>query len=162
MQKKKEKIFQVRMLFLSVTLRSDSPLCFWGLCKIHLEPVLYTSSLKPLKFTEISLNSQALHSLQKYSLGVSTCNEGIFNSKAEAFQLLITGELDPHETARWCNQARVLAPTEAVDEWREPKWSVTDFDVIEAALEWWLDVVILIKSQLNPLSRESFGEQGSG
>lgn len=93
-----------------------------------------------------------------YSLGALTCNEGVLNAEAKAFQLLIAGELDPHETSCRCNQAWVLSPTEAINERREPKWPVTDFDVIEAALEWWLDVVIFIKSQLNPLSRQSFGE----
>lgn len=93
---------------------------------------------------------------------ICTCNEGILDSKAEAFQLLIAGKLDPHETARGRNQARVLAPAETIDERRESKWPVADFDVIEAALERRLDVVILIKSQLNPLSRESLGEQRSG
>lgn len=74
-------------------------------------------------------------SLQIYSLGVPTSNEGVFNAETKAFQLLVTGELDPHETPRRCNQARVLSPTEAINERREAKWPITDFDVIEAALE---------------------------
>lgn len=96
------------------------------------------------------------------NVGVPTCNEGVLDAEAKAFELLVAGELDPHEAPRRCNQARVLSPTEAVNERREPKWPVADFDVVEAALEWWLDVVILIKRQLNPLSRKSFGGQESG
>lgn len=103
-----------------------------------------------------------LQSLQHTVWAAPTCNKGVLDAEAKAFQLLITAELDPHETPRRCNQARVLSPTEAINEWWEPKWPIADFDMIEAALEWWLDVVILIKSQLNPLSRERFGEQVSG
>lgn len=94
--------------------------------------------------------------------GVPTCDEGVLDAETKAFQLLVADELDPHEPSRWCDQARVLSPTEAVNEWREPKWPITDFNVIEAALKWWLDVIVLIKSQLNPLSGERCGEQGSG
>lgn len=72
----------------------------------------------------------------KYTVwGVPTCNEGVLDAEAKAFQLLVASELDPHETSRRCNQARVLSPTEAINERREPKWPITDFDVIEAALE---------------------------
>lgn len=70
-----------------------------------------------------------------YSLSSFTCNEGVLNAKAKAFQLLIAGELNPHEASRRCDQTGVLSPTEAVNEWREPKWPIADFDVIEAALE---------------------------
>lgn len=91
-----------------------------------------------------------------------TCNKGVLDAKAEAFQLLVTGELDPHETPRGCNEARILPTTEAINERREPKRPIAYFDVIKAALERWLDVVIFVKSQLNPLSRESFGKQGRG
>lgn len=30
----------------------------------------------------------------------STCNEGVLNAEAQAFQLLVAGELDPHEAPR--------------------------------------------------------------
>lgn len=76
-----------------------------------------------------------LHSLQIYSLGVPTCNEGVLDAEAKALKLLVAGELDPHETPRRRDQAWVFSPTEAINEWREPKWPITDFDVIEAALE---------------------------
>jgi len=89
-----------------------------------------------------------------------TCNEGVFDAEAEAFQLLITGELDPHETSCGSDQAWILSPTETIDKRREPKWTIAYFNVIKAALERRLDVVILIKSQLNPLSWKGFGKQG--
>lgn len=86
-----------------------------------------------------------------------TSDEGVFDAEAEAFQLFVTGELDPHETSRWRNQAWILSTTEAVNKRGEPKGSITDLDVIEAALKGGLDVVILVKRQLNPLSGEGFG-----
>lgn len=48
--------------------------------------------------------------------GVPTCNEGVLDAEAEALQLLVAGELDPHEASRGRDQARVLPPAEAVDE----------------------------------------------
>lgn len=92
-------------------------------------------------------------------MSVSTCNEGVLDAEAKALQLLVTGKLDPHETSRRRDQAWVLSPTEAIYEWWESKRPIADFDVVEAALEWGLDVVILIEGQLNPLPGESFGEQ---
>lgn len=86
--------------------------------------------LKSLRvYCEVNINC-------KYTVwSVLTCNKGVFDAEAKAFQLLVAGKLDPHETSRRCNQARVLSPTEAINEWRESKWPITDFDVIEAALK---------------------------
>lgn len=83
-----------------------------------------------------------------------TCDEGVLDAEPEAFQLFVTGELDPHETPCGRNQAWVLAAAEAVNKRREPKGTVADLDVIEAALKGGLDVVILVKRQLNPLPGE--------
>lgn len=147
--------------------RPDYSLDLGGFCQSKLTrsssqfPVFSTSYQKPLMYTEISLTCLNIHC--KYTVwNAHTCNESVLDVEAKAFQLLIAGELDPHETSCWCNQARVLSPTEAINEWWEPKRPITDFDVIEAAFEWWLDVVILIKSELNPLPGKSFSEQGSG
>lgn len=90
-----------------------------------------------------------------------TCDEGVLDAEPEAFQLFITGELDPHETACGCNQAWILATAEAVNQRREPKGAVADLDVIEAALKGGLDVVILVEGQLNPLPGEGFGVGGT-
>lgn len=89
-----------------------------------------------------------------------TCDEGVLDAEAEAFQLFVTGELDPHETPRGRHQARVLAPAEAVNKGRESEGTVADLDVVKAALEGGLDVVVLVKGQLNPLPGEGFGGGG--
>lgn len=86
-----------------------------------------------------------------------TCDEGVLDAEPEAFQLFVAGELDPHETPRGCDQAWILATAEAVDQRREPKGTVADLDVIEAALEGGLDVVVLVKGQLDPLPGEGLG-----
>lgn len=99
--------------------------------------------------------------LDHLSLPAITCDEGVLDAEAEAFQLFIAGELDPHEPSSGCNQAWILATTETVNEWREAKGTVADLDVVEAALEGGLDVVILVKRQLNPLPGEGFGERGT-
>lgn len=104
---------------------------FWRTFPKHTTQIQFSADLtKDLLLTnEVNINCNYT------GCGVLTCNEGVLDAEAEAFQLFVTGKLDPHETPRRCDQARVLSPTEAVNEWREPKRSVTDFDVIEAALE---------------------------
>lgn len=87
-----------------------------------------------------------------------TCDEGVLDAEPEAFKLFVTGELDPHETPCGRNQAWILATAEAVHKRREPKGTVADLDVIEAALKGRLDVIILVKRQLNPLPWEGFVE----
>lgn len=89
-----------------------------------------------------------------------TCNEGVLDAKAETLQLLVAVELDPHEPSSGRHQSGVLHSAEAIDERRESKRPIADFDVIKAALKRRLHVVILIKSQLDPLSGESCGNKG--
>lgn len=98
----------------------------------------------------------------QYNCKELTCNEGVLDAKAETLQLLVAVELDPHEPSSGCHQSGVLHAAEAIDERRESKGPVADFDVIKAALERRLHVVILIKSQLDPLSGECCGGQMSG
>lgn len=88
-----------------------------------------------------------------------TGDEGVLNAEAEALQLLVAGELDPHEAAGGGDEARVLPSAEAVDDRGEAERPVADLDVVEATLERRLDVVVLIESQLDPLSGESCGEK---
>lgn len=104
----------------------------------------------------ITEESGPSRSIRTFEGVLLTCDEGVRDAEAEALQLLVAGELDPHEAARGRDQTRVLAPAEAIDERREAKRAVADLDVIKAALEGRLDVVILIKGELDPLSRESF------
>lgn len=100
-------------------------------------------------------------SLDHLSLPAITCDEGVLDAEAEAFQLFIAGELDPHEPSRGCNQAGILATAEAVNERREAKGTIADLDVVKAALKGGLNVVILVKRQLNPLPGEGFGGRGT-
>lgn len=64
-----------------------------------------------------------------------TCDKGVLDTEAETFQLLVAGELDPHETPRGRNEAWILSTAEAIDERREPKRPIAYFDVIKATLE---------------------------
>lgn len=84
-----------------------------------------------------------------------TCNEGVLDAEAETFQLLVAAELDPHEASRRSDDSRVLPSTEPIDERREAERTVSYLDVIKAALERGLDVVVLIEGELDALSRES-------
>lgn len=76
-----------------------------------------------------------LHPLQTCRSGARTCNKCVLYSESEAFQLLVAGELDPHETSRGCDNPWILPPTEAINERRETERPITYFDVIEAALK---------------------------
>lgn len=112
-------------------------------------------------YKNVFSHSVPLHSVQMCRSVACTCNKGVLDSESKAFQLLVAGELNPHKTSCGCDNLWILSPTEAINERRETKWPITYFDVIEATLKRWLYVVVLIKRQLNPLSRKGFGKQGS-
>lgn len=117
--------------------------------------MLHKSHCAPLIWKKNELLSPSERALRSSPL---TCDEGVLNAEAEALQLLVAGELDPHEAPGGGDKARVLASTEAIDERREAERPVAYLDVIKAALKRRLYVVVLVKSQLDPLSGESFGK----
>lgn len=94
---------------------------------------------------------QYVHMEKLESLRVLTCNECVLDAESETLQLLIASELDPHEAPGGSDQSRVLPSAHPVDERREAEGPVADLDVIEAALEGRLDVVVLVERQLDPL-----------
>lgn len=92
-------------------------------------------------------------SIRNYeSISLFTCYEDIFDSKTKPFQFLITTELDPHEAPCGSDHARTAGSTEAVDERRETEGTIPYLNVVEAALERRLNVIGLIKGQLNSLA----------
>lgn len=86
----------------------------------------------------------------------STCYVGVFDAEAEALELFVAGEFDPHEAAGGGDHAGALRPTVTVDEWRETEGTISYLQVIETALERGLDVVVFVENQLDSLARQSW------
>lgn len=87
--------------------------------------------------------------------GLITCSEAVLDLEADALQLLVAEEADPHEAAAGQHQAGAGRATEAVDERREAEGAVPHLDVVETTLERGLDVEGVVEQQLDPLAGES-------
>lgn len=83
-----------------------------------------------------------------------TWGEVVLDLEADALQLVVTEEADPHEAAAGQDQAGAERAAEAVDERREAEGAVPHLDVVEATLEGGLDEELLVKHQLDPLTRQ--------
>lgn len=89
-----------------------------------------------------------------------TCSKSVLDLEANALQLIVTEEADPHESPAGEDQSWTDRAAEAVDERWETERAVPNLDVVEATLEGSLDVELLIKQQLDPLTRQRWEEDG--
>ncbi len=80
-----------------------------------------------------------------------TCSIWILHPEAQSLQLLIAGKPDPHEASRRHDNSWTLGPAETINQRRENKRPITDFNIIKAALKGRLDVVDVIEDELYSL-----------
>lgn len=72
--------------------------------------------------------------------------------ETNGLQFAISHKLDVQVPPAGADVCRAFLPTVATDYGREPKGTVTNFNVVKLAFPGWLDGVLLIKEQLNALS----------
>lgn len=100
------------------------------------------------RFQPSGLKAEAASSARRPSL---TWNKRVFCSKSHSLELFVRTKLNPHEPPRGSDQRRALHATEPIDERREAKRPVTNFQVIEATFERRFYVKVLVEGQLYPL-----------
>lgn len=89
-----------------------------------------------------------------------TCSKSVLDLEANPLQLIVTEEADPHKSPAGEDQSWTDRAAEAVDERWEAERAVPHLDVVEATLKGSLDEEFLIKQQLDPLTRQCWGEDG--
>lgn len=90
-----------------------------------------------------------------------TCSKSVLDPEANPLQLVVTEEADPHESTAGEDQSWTDGAAEAADERWEAERAVPHLDVVEATLKGSLDIEFLIKQQLDPLTWQCWGEDGS-
>lgn len=99
------------------------------------------------------LSAEGAYSAAEHLL---TWNKGVFCTKSHALELFVGTELDPHEPPSRSDQRRAPHTAEPVNERGEAKGPVSDLQVVEATLEGWLYVEVLVEGQLYPLAGSSW------